>query len=206
MSETKPRFRGPVLGFVSAERPSDLNALNVEQYMSAFLSWTAGQLHDEAPPLEDTTTFLEGLGSGLVHAPTNASALYRCGANDIGTQFKNITFSGDVILFIGSPAFLRQSALVMMAILAPPNVEYIDIWPKFQAEFEWLANQAASLLPGEVCRFGFLYLGTQRFAKAHMMPMIMHHLHHGRQFDGTEAAAATLSPVQALSPTWPNAT
>lgn len=201
MSNKEP-FRGPVLGFLCSERPDDLSALDAEQHLSAFLSWAVAQLRAEEAP-SGTTVFLEGAGNGLVQAPPNTAVLFRCGADEIAAQFEDHSFPITIVLFIGTPAFLRRAATVMMAKLSPPMDEkYDDVRPEFDTEVRRLVHQAESLRPGEVCRFGPFYLDARRFAKTHMTMILMHYLHHGRQFAGTEAAIATLPLVNRLSPTW----
>ena len=205
MSETPRKLLGPFLGFINAEKPMNLSVLDLEQHMLAFLAWTAGQFEAEMPPLNSTTIFVEGSGAGLVHEPADASALYRCSAENFEAVMKRSHFAGTVVLFVGGSMFLHEAAQAMLRSMAPPpDKEYDDIRPMVREEAKRLAAQAASLLPGEVCRFAQLCLASRRFARLHMLPIMMSYLHHHRNFDGTEAATAALPPTQALYPTWPN--
>jgi len=104
-----------------------------------------------------------------------------------------------VILFVGRPHFLHESATqALYGRIAAEGYSSADVHRLLQLA-------AGIQRPGEI-----FYINSANkehpFQRTHMMPMMMHYLHHGRQFDGTEAAVATLPPVQMLSPTWPKTT
>ena len=200
VKKAKEQFGG-VFGFISAERPGSLDALNVEQYLEAFAFWTASRLEMDVPEKKGMTIFLEGGTNGLVHSPPSASTLYRYSLEEVGVRLKCLTIAADLVLCIGSPLFLRECARILMSMCAPPlDKKYDKSRIIFGKEVDTLCEHVTTLYAGEACRFELWRFDAKRFEKTHMLPILTFYLKHGRQFDGVESSVATLPLVEMLSP------